>query len=305
MARTRTRAPPGGTSPSPQPEPGQSAKDRSKAQSRPVSGKAHPESRVRPPGPGPSRAQAAVAAATSPARVDGRRPHPPRRFSGTVMAWGAVGLVIVIVVVLVVVKVHRQLVHPDGVHAGDAGPGLGGQRRHQHPGCRSTTRWGSISRRPPSPCRPPSLKGQPPLTLDGKTPAMLYYGAEYCPYCAAERWAMTAALSRFGTWSDLKITASSHTDIDAETHTFSFYGATFTSPYITSPRSSSTATSPSPAGATPPSRTRPRRRRPILTKYRARIHPRATAGRSGSPSSTSTTWPSSPGPATTRGSWPA
>ena len=44
---------------------------------------------------------------------------------------------------------------------------------------------------------------------------------------------MTAALSRFGTWSNLKITASSHTDVDAETHTFSYYGATFTSPYIT------------------------------------------------------------------------
>ncbi len=62
---------------------------------------------------------------------------------------------------------------------------------------------------------------------------MLYYGAEYCPYCAAERWAMAAALSRFGTWSNLKITASSHTDVDAATHTFSFHGATFTSPYLT------------------------------------------------------------------------
>ena len=61
---------------------------------------------------------------------------------------------------------------------------------------------------------------------------MLYYGAEYCPYCAAERWAMAAHSSRFGTWSGLKITASSHTDVDPETHTFSFYGATLTSPYI-------------------------------------------------------------------------
>jgi hypothetical protein len=79
---------------------------------------------------------------------------------------------------------------------------------------------------------PTVLKNQPPMTLDGKTPAMLYYGAEYCPYCAAERWAMTTALSRFGTWSGLKITASSHTDVDAMTHTFSYYGATLTSPYI-------------------------------------------------------------------------
>jgi len=76
------------------------------------------------------------------------------------------------------------------------------------------------------------VKGQPPLVIDGKTPTMLYYGAEYCPYCAAERWAMTAALSRFGTWAGLKITASSHTDVDPITHTFSYYGATYTSPYI-------------------------------------------------------------------------
>ena len=62
---------------------------------------------------------------------------------------------------------------------------------------------------------------------------MLYYGAEYCPYCAAERWAIVASLSRFGTWSNLKITASSHTDVYAQTHTFSFDGATFTSPYLT------------------------------------------------------------------------
>jgi hypothetical protein len=70
------------------------------------------------------------------------------------------------------------------------------------------------------------------MTLNGKSPAMLYYGAEYCPYCAAERWAMTAALSRFGTWSNLKITASSHTDVAAMTHTLSYRGATFTSPYL-------------------------------------------------------------------------
>jgi len=81
--------------------------------------------------------------------------------------------------------------------------------------------------------QPIVLTGQPALVIDGKTPAMLYYGAEWCPYCAAERWAMTAALSRFGTWSGLKITASSHTDVDAETHTLSYYGATFTSPYLT------------------------------------------------------------------------
>ena len=87
---------------------------------------------------------------------------------------------------------------------------------------------------PTVPVAPPTiLRNQPPMTLDGKSPAMLYYGAEYCPDRAAERWAMTAALSRFGTWSDLKITASSHSDVDPATNTFSFHGATLTSPYLT------------------------------------------------------------------------
>ena len=38
----------------------------------------------------------------------------------------------------------------------------------------------------------------PALTSNGK-PEMLYIGAEYCPYCAATRWSMAVALSRFGT----------------------------------------------------------------------------------------------------------
>ena len=46
------------------------------------------------------------------------------------------------------------------------------------------------------------IKGGAPLTSGGK-PEVVYVGAEYCPYCAAERWAMTIALSRFGTFSGL------------------------------------------------------------------------------------------------------
>ena len=49
---------------------------------------------------------------------------------------------------------------------------------------------------------PPEIKGGTPLTSGGK-PEVLYMGAEYCPFCAAERWAMVVALSRFGTFSGL------------------------------------------------------------------------------------------------------
>ncbi len=40
------------------------------------------------------------------------------------------------------------------------------------------------------------------LTSGGK-PEMLYIGAEFCPYCAAMRWSMAVALSRFGTLTAL------------------------------------------------------------------------------------------------------
>lgn len=67
-----------------------------------------------------------------------------------------------------------------------------------------------------------------PLTADGK-PRVLYVGAEYCPYCAGERWAVVAALSRFGTFSNLGTTTSSGTDVFPNTATLSFHGATYTS----------------------------------------------------------------------------
>ena len=66
---------------------------------------------------------------------------------------------------------------------------------------------------------------------DGK-PLITYVGAEYCPYCAAERWAMAVALSRFGTFSNLSGTHSSDTDVYPDTQTLSFYGSSYTSPYV-------------------------------------------------------------------------
>jgi hypothetical protein len=71
----------------------------------------------------------------------------------------------------------------------------------------------------------------PPLTADGK-PNVLYVGAEYCPFCAAQRWPVVVALSRFGTWSGLGETTSASEDVFPDTATLSFHGATFTSEYL-------------------------------------------------------------------------
>jgi thiol-disulfide isomerase/thioredoxin len=71
------------------------------------------------------------------------------------------------------------------------------------------------------------------LTSGGK-PEVLYIGAEFCPYCATERWAMAVALSRFGTFSGLHGIHSStkSTEPYPGTPTLTFYKTNYTSQYI-------------------------------------------------------------------------
>jgi len=78
------------------------------------------------------------------------------------------------------------------------------------------------------------IKPVPGTMLTGPNghPEVFYLGAEYCPYCAAERWPMIIALSRFGTFSGLKTTTSSSSDVYPNTPTFTFHGATYSSQYI-------------------------------------------------------------------------
>jgi hypothetical protein len=75
------------------------------------------------------------------------------------------------------------------------------------------------------------ISGQPELTLDGK-PELLFIGGQYCPYCAAERWAIAAALSRFGTLTGLQFIHSSPTDSYPDTPTLSFDQARYASRYL-------------------------------------------------------------------------
>jgi hypothetical protein len=78
---------------------------------------------------------------------------------------------------------------------------------------------------------PVLMHGQPVLSAKGK-PEVLYVGAEYCPFCAVQRWALVVALSRFGTFTGLRDMQSSTTSAFPEVQSFSFDGATYKSPYI-------------------------------------------------------------------------
>jgi Domain of unknown function (DUF929) len=67
------------------------------------------------------------------------------------------------------------------------------------------------------------------LTSNGK-PELLFIGAEFCPVCATERWPMTIALMKFGTFNNLQVTSSAKADGDIGT--WSYYGSTYSSPYL-------------------------------------------------------------------------
>jgi hypothetical protein len=144
------------------------------------------------------------------------------------MAFVAVGLVVVIVLVFVVVKITGG-----STPSATGGPGA--------PTAAPASLVSEVTGVPDSVIEsvglgsgvsaPTHMSGQPPLTSGGK-PEVLFIGAEFCPYCAAERWAIVNALGRFGTWSGLQETTSSPWDADPSTATFSFRDAALTSQYI-------------------------------------------------------------------------
>jgi len=78
---------------------------------------------------------------------------------------------------------------------------------------------------------PKAVQGSP-LTKNGK-PEVLYIGAEFCPFCGMERWALTAALSRFGTFSGLSTAVSTQNDSPPNIPTMSYLKAKYTSKYLT------------------------------------------------------------------------
>jgi len=152
----------------------------------------------------------------------------PSRFSPSTMAFVAVGLVVVIILVFVVVKVTSG-----GTSSNTASP-------TESPASASvvsavTTASTNLMNQVGAPsgvAAPKVTKNQAVLMVDGK-PLVLFIGGLFCPYCAAERWAIVVALSPFGTWSGLQQTTSSPWDTDPATATFGFNGASFTSSYIT------------------------------------------------------------------------
>ena len=115
-----------------------------------------------------------------------------------VIAASAVGAVVVLVAVLVVARLAGgggPATAASGSSSASASAAVTSAVSHVPPATLSTVGAGSANN-PPTAITAPALK-------QGGKPRVLYIGAEYCPYCAAQRWAVAQALSRFGTWTGL------------------------------------------------------------------------------------------------------
>jgi thiol-disulfide isomerase/thioredoxin len=149
--------------------------------------------------------------------------------------WIAVGLVVIVVVALVIIKV-----------ASGGGTATPGKTTFVPVSSAVLTELTTVPASvfnsvgvtsPIAPVTPPQpIAKLPALTstnASGQTvPEVLYMGAEYCPYCAAQRWSTIVALSRFGTWSGLGNMASYSGDVYPNTPTFTFINAKYTSKYV-------------------------------------------------------------------------
>ena len=166
----------------------------------------------------------------APAKTPARGGRPTGLFT-----WLAVGLVVVIVVALVVIKIASS------------SPSADGSSKNFQP--TDPTTFAELTTVPASvfntvgvtspvaEVTPPQyIAHQPALTTtdeDGKTvPEVLFIGAEYCPYCAAQRWTTIIALSRFGTWGGLGNMSSYSQDVYPNTPSFTFIHATYKSKYL-------------------------------------------------------------------------
>lgn len=166
-------------------------------------------------------------------RAAARRAERRRRL---LLAGVAVVVVIGVVVGLVVAKLNSKPSASAGhAPAGPTGPALS-QLIHKTtsvpPATFHAVGTGKVN------TKPQAISGHPaPLTSNGK-PEVLYLGAEFCPYCAAERWPMVVALSRFGSFSGLRTThsASANGAGTAEPFpnlsTWSFFGSRYSSPRL-------------------------------------------------------------------------
>jgi len=144
-------------------------------------------------------------------------------------AWGAVAVILIGVIALVVYALTKTST-PHGVARPATTPSDVVSALSTVPA--ATFDKVGISA-PTTPLTAPTvLAGQPPLTSAGK-PEVLFVGAEFCPFCASERWPLIVALSRFGKFTTLHNVQSAPQSVFSGIQTFTFANSAYSSRYLT------------------------------------------------------------------------
>lgn len=183
----------------------------------------------------PKRANgtASASATVRPAARPVARQQPPRRRyerkAWWQTQWATIGafVSVVLVIVLFVVLANRS----NGGSPTDGqvvSPQVLAQITSVSPQVSATVGTGDLQ----NPLTAVSPKVEVLKDASGK-PKIVYIGADFCPYCAAERWSVIVAMSRFGTFSNLHYMSSSGSDSYPNTPTFTFHKSAYTSQYIT------------------------------------------------------------------------
>jgi thiol-disulfide isomerase/thioredoxin len=208
--------------------------------SPPGEASANPTARL--PSASPVRRSHARRGASAPSRPGPRPPpHPPRpaahqrRRNQTLLLGGAILVIVAVVAIFIGINASGG----GGTKTNTATEAVSAATLSKFTSAASpaelkaaATNYGLTGVSGEGPAYPTVISGTP-LTTTGK-PEILYLGAEYCPYCATERWPLILALSKFGTFHNLTAIHSAGGDeVYPDTPTFSFYKSTYTSAYIT------------------------------------------------------------------------
>ena len=148
--------------------------------------------------------------------------RPPWQ-SPTVITSASVGIVAVVLIIIVLIN------QVGGTNVGTSVPisaNVASILLNPSPSVISTVGSGS------QPGEMVKLPGDTVLRDASGKPMIVYVGAEYCPFCAAERWSIIYWLSQFGTFKGLTQIESSSTDVYPNTNTFTFYKSTYTSSVV-------------------------------------------------------------------------
>ncbi|MDA8312346.1 MAG: DUF929 family protein [Actinomycetota bacterium] len=152
----------------------------------------------------------------------------PARSRQNIFIWGAIALVVIIVGVIVAVSQTSSKTTKGITYHSTPVPATVLHEITHVP----TASYNAVGTGIAGAISPPRVtSGQKLLKINGK-PAMFSVLGEFCPYCAAERWAIITSLSRFGSFTGLKTMQSSPVDVYPRTQTFTFRSAKYTSPYL-------------------------------------------------------------------------